>query len=378
MGECAAAPLRVGVLGTASIARKNARALARSGECELIAVASRSLARAQAWAEPLSLWFGGKAPRALGSYEELLALPELDAVYVPLPTSAHMVWVARAAAARKHVLLEKPVALSAQQFERMLDECREAGVRLMDGTMFVHHPRHHALLQLLASDDAPIGGYPTRITSNFSFRGDENFFKSNIRTSADADSLGCIGDLGWYCIRLALTVFGWQKPTAVRAIVNRHVGGDGGVPTDVDAQITFGSTPSGESRVLKFHASFHHTFRQTFEIETTGDRLISCGDFVLPKSELGAEPLVLRTSLKLVDLDTRVNTIDERIDVGPACQESLMWDAFAVGCREGLSGGSMDWEIAALRTQAVCDAVMAALKLDGAVMDLGTMPGWTE
>ena len=165
--------------------------------------------------------------------------------------------------------------------------------------------------------------------------------------------------------------------------------------------------------MLKFHASFHHTFRQTFEIETTGDRLISCGDFVLPKSELGAEPLVsrtlrrqrhpdgslamlsgalarvahcpnldtlqvLRTSLKLVALDTRVNTIDERIDVGPACQESLMWDAFAVGCREGLSGGSMDWEIAALRTQAVCDAVMAALKLDGAVMDLGTMPGWTE
>jgi len=149
--------LRIGILGTANIARKNARAIHKSRRCELIAIASRRPERATEWAQSVAPWFGPGGVRAYGSYDELLACADIDAVYVPLPTALHATWVRRVADAKKHVLLEKPVALSAAAFLELVQYCRARGVRVMDGTMFVHHPRHASLLTLLDPADAGLG-----------------------------------------------------------------------------------------------------------------------------------------------------------------------------------------------------------------------------
>ena len=109
---------RFGVLGTANIARKIANAISRSKNASLHAIASRSLDKARAWGAEFSV------PVAFGSYEELLACPEVDAVYIPLPTSMHLEWSVKAANAGKHVLCEKPVCGNAADMRAIVDACK--------------------------------------------------------------------------------------------------------------------------------------------------------------------------------------------------------------------------------------------------------------
>ena len=164
-----ASPLvvRVGIVGAASIAKKNARAIQRSERCALVAVASRTMAKAEAWVAELGF---GAACRCVEGYEHLLAAADVDAVYVPLPTSLHLDFVVKAAAAGKHVLVEKPVGRTAAEVRAMVDACRAAGVALLDGTMFVHHARFEQMDRLFADEQF---WAPTRVSSAFTFWGDE-------------------------------------------------------------------------------------------------------------------------------------------------------------------------------------------------------------
>ena len=114
--------------------------------------------------------------------------------------------------------IPKPVARSAEELEVMLAACAEAGVQFMDGVMFMHHARMSKMDTFLRGDPYGDFGEVQRVTSGFSFMGDEDFFKSNIRASSSGDPLGCLGDLGWYCVRFGLFAFGWgNKPLAVSA-----------------------------------------------------------------------------------------------------------------------------------------------------------------
>ena len=102
--------------------------------CEVVAIASRDADRGRSDAERLGI------PRVHGSYEALLADPEVDAVYVPLPNHLHAEWTIAAARAGKHVLCEKPLAMTAADAERMVEACRVAGVLLMEAFMYRLHP----------------------------------------------------------------------------------------------------------------------------------------------------------------------------------------------------------------------------------------------
>ena len=118
--------IRWGVMGTANIANIVLPALVAAPGCEVLACASRSDEKAKAWAAERNI------PRAYGSYQQLLADPDIDAVYIPLPTTLHVEWVHKAAAAKKHILVEKPVALTAEDARAMVEACDTAGVLLMD------------------------------------------------------------------------------------------------------------------------------------------------------------------------------------------------------------------------------------------------------
>jgi predicted dehydrogenase len=139
--------IRFGVIGCADIARKVSRAISLSPNATLYAVGSRTLSKAQTFAKSNNFPYDAKV---YGSYEEVLDDPNVDAVYVPLPTSLHLRWAVLAAKKGKHVLLEKPVALNAVEFDEIVVACESSGVQLMDGTMWMHNPRTAKMKEFLS------------------------------------------------------------------------------------------------------------------------------------------------------------------------------------------------------------------------------------
>ena len=169
--------VRIGIMGCASIAKKNARAIIRSERCTLVAVASRELPKAEALCDELKLF---PSVRRIEGYAALLADKGIDAVYILLPTKLHKEWVLKAAAAGKHILVEKPVGVNANEVSEMIAACRAANVAFMDGTMFVHHQRFKQIDRLFADTTWD----PKRVTSAFTFAAPIDFLAGgNIRTN---------------------------------------------------------------------------------------------------------------------------------------------------------------------------------------------------
>lgn len=274
---------RWGILSAAAIARKNWKSILLSGNGSVTAVASRSLNRAQQFIEECNREVSSPCPvAAVESYEDLLSRDDVDAVYVPLPTGIRKEWVLKAAKAGKHVLCEKPVAINADDAQEMIAACRDAGVQFMDGVMFDHSTRMDGLRDTIA--DAATFGTLRRIQTHFSFCGDESFEESNIRASTGLEPHGCLGDLGWYCIRFTIGMMDGQLPTHVAARTLRSVGAtvnpdgseSGGVPGEFSGELYFES-----GATAGFYCSFLSSNQQTATI--SGDRgYVTVDDFVLP------------------------------------------------------------------------------------------------
>ncbi len=201
--------LRWGVLSTADIARKKwipgvRRAPEQRGE--VVAIGSRDEDVARRVADELAI------PRAHGSYEELLADPEVDAVYIPLPNHLHLEWTLAAARAGKHVLCEKPLALAAADAEQMVRACESAGVRLMEAFMYRLHPSWRAVRELIASGRI---GRLQSVQSWFSYYNDD---PTNIRNKVAAGG-GALMDIGCYSINLSRMLFGAEPERVESSIV---------------------------------------------------------------------------------------------------------------------------------------------------------------
>jgi predicted dehydrogenase len=210
MGGTISAPsrLRWGVLSTASIARnKWIPGVRRGMRGEVVAIGSRDGGAARRVAQELAI------PRAHESYEALLADPDVDAVYIPLPNHMHLEWTLAAARAGKHVLCEKPLALTAADAERMVAACDEAGVVLMEAFMYRLHPSWVAVRDIVAS--GRIGRLQT-IQSWFSYYNDDATNIRNIRAAGG----GALYDIGCYSINLSRMLFG-AEPARVDAEVVR-------------------------------------------------------------------------------------------------------------------------------------------------------------
>ena len=205
------------------------------------AVASRSVAKAKSFVDQCEAEVPqGQAVAALGSYEELLARDDVDAVYIPVPTGIRKDWVVAAARAGKHVLCEKPAGNNAHEVQEMIDACDDSGVQFMDGVMLDHSSRLMAIRKALADEKAI--GKLRRIQTHFSFPGDLEFQRSNIRTDVTLEPHGCLGDLGWYCIRLTLWAVGLKLPKYVTARTITSLQGkdsDGEVPGEFSAEMQF-------------------------------------------------------------------------------------------------------------------------------------------
>ena len=214
------APLRLGILGCANIARQFIRDVRPSPAVQLCAVASRSAATATAFAAENGI------PRALPRYEALLDDPGIDAVYIPLPNSLHAEWAVRALRAGKHVLCEKPLALGRAEAQAMFDAARQAGRMLLEAYPWWFQPQTGALVQLL--HDGTLGQVRS-VQASFGFTVGRP--ETNIRLKPELGG-GALLDAGSYPMSLIRLVLG----SAPDRVLAHSIWADSGV--DIATQAT--------------------------------------------------------------------------------------------------------------------------------------------
>jgi predicted dehydrogenase len=328
------ARVRWGVLGAAAIAlRRVIPAMQRSKSCEVVAIASRDAAKAEATARALGI------PRSYGSYQALLADPEVEAIYNPLPNHLHAEWTLLAATAGKHVLCEKPLAMSAQEAREMVDGCARAGVRLMEAFMYRLHPQWARVRSIVA--EGRLGELVT-IQSFFSYW---NLDPRDIRNIPKYGGGGLM-DIGCYCINVPRMLFG-AEPNRVRASIRR----DPVFGTDV---LTSATMEFGEHQAT-FTCSTQAEPDQRVHVVGTEGRLLVEIPFNIPGD---------RTTRLLLTSggDPPVAPNTEVIEIPPADQYTLQGDQFSAAV---LSGGDLpipsDDAIGNMRT---IEMVLAADGLD--------------
>ncbi len=226
-------PLRFGILGAANIARQFTRGVAGSALVAVAAVASRKAETARAFADELGI------PHAHASYEALLADPQIEAVYIPLPNDLHAEWAVKACAAGKHVLCEKPLAVRVVDAQAMLAAARTHGVHLAEAYPYMSQPQTLKLREWLAAGAI---GRVQMISAAFGFRlvapdGTPLIDATNIRLLPERGG-GALLDAGTYAMSLARIAAG-ERPTRVQATMRRT---RTGVDQTVAATLEF---PSG-------------------------------------------------------------------------------------------------------------------------------------
>ena len=200
--------IRWGVLGVANIAvKKVIPAMQRGEQAEIAAIASRDQSRATNAARALGI------PTAYGSYEELLDDPTIEAVYIPLPNHLHVPWTIRAAERGKHVLCEKPIALSAPEAETLIDARDRYKVLIQEAFMIRTHPQWIKAVDL--ARDGTLGRVES-ILGHFSYH---NVDASNVRNIAEMGGGGLM-DIGCYLVHAARWITG-REPRHVSSLVDR-------------------------------------------------------------------------------------------------------------------------------------------------------------
>jgi predicted dehydrogenase len=197
-----------GVLGVARIATQKVIPAMQQGEwSEVTAIASRDLAKAQTAAASLGI------PRAYGSYEELIADPEIEAIYNPLPNHLHVPWTTRAAEAAKHVLCEKPIARNADEAVPLIAVRDRTGVHIQEAFMVRTHPQWLRAVEIARSGRL---GDVRSISGFFSYFNRDPANVRNVRAYGG----GALLDIGCYLINTARFVFG-REPQRVAATIER-------------------------------------------------------------------------------------------------------------------------------------------------------------
>ena len=357
--------LRIGFLSTAGIGKKNWKAILHSGNSVVAAVASRDKNKSLDFiadcqrAHPFE-----QVPAAFGSYAELLACPEVDAVYVPLPTGLRKEVVVAAARQGKHVLCEKPCAANLGELNEMLAACEKHAVQFLDGVMFMHNVRLPKIRALL--DDGSSVGPIRRIASAFSFYpASEDFFRANIRADGALEPAGCAGDLGWYSIRFALWALHWQLPESVSGkILNQSekLPGRASTPTEFAATLHYAGGVT-----VEFYASFLAAKQQW--VFVSGQKgWLRLPDFVHPFN--GYEPS-FELNEKWVTVPGEVPCPPGGDPMGfghPTAQDTRLWRNFA----DQIFSGRLnhDWTMWARRTQTVLDACLQSAQAGGRPVSL--------
>lgn len=259
--------LRLGILSTANIASTIFHGVAQLDNVTAVAVASRTIEKAETFAKRHGI------PKTC-EYPALIEDPDVDAVYIPLPTALAGAWAVRAAQAGKHVLVDKPFD-SAKTVRAIVAAADEKGVVFMDGTHFVHTQRAKEVMRLIgAGRIGRVRGVVASFTVPLELAGD-------IRKDASLEPQGAIGDLGWYCARAAVAFLGTGTTRDIREVV--CVGsrfGEGEVVNNARGVVVF-----DDGRTLDFDCAFDEIVMRQ-RVEVVGERGAMRWDgFVVPDEQ---------------------------------------------------------------------------------------------
>jgi predicted dehydrogenase len=319
--------VRWGVLGVARIAVNRVIPAMQKGEhSEVVGIASRDAGRAQDAARELGI------PKAYGSYEEMLADPEIEAIYNPLPNHLHVPWSIRAAEAGKHVLCEKPIGMNVAETLQLIAARNRAGVKMGEAFMITSHPQWQRIIELVRAG---------RIGKLRSAVGTFSYFKleaDNIRNIREYGGGGLM-DIGCYPIKTSRMVFG-EEPVQVSAAIVRDPR-FGNIDMLTSAILEF---PSGH---CIFTCSTQIMLQQSMRFYGTDGRL---------EPEIPFNAAINRISRIYIDdgrdLDGGGRVVEE---IAPCDQYTIQGDLFSRAIREG---GEVPVPLEdALRNMAVIDAV---------------------
>jgi D-xylose 1-dehydrogenase (NADP+, D-xylono-1,5-lactone-forming) len=243
--------VRWGLLSTANINKALIAPLQRAARSELVAVASRDSDKATAYAKEHGI------PKAYGTYEALLADPEIDAIYNPLPNLLHREWTVKAADAGKSVLCEKPLVTTLADFDQVQQAAERNGVTIFEAFMYLHHPQARKLVELVQAGKL---GTVQQINSWFHFYLPPER-ATNIRLSAQLHG-GSLWDVGVYPNSVALAIANaagaGEAPVSVWA---SQIVGESGVDVAMRAQIEFAN-----GLVAQISSGFRTPFREALHV----------------------------------------------------------------------------------------------------------------
>lgn len=327
-----------GIISTADIGLKKViPGIMRSTHSEVVAIASRDGDRAKAAASQLNI------PRACSSYQEMLELPEIDAVYNPLPNHLHVDLTLRAAAAGKHVLCEKPIGLNAEDAARLRSV--PPNIIVAEAFMVRYHPQWLRAREVVRSGEL---GDVRAVRALFSYH---NTDPSNVRNQADIGG-GAILDIGCYPVTGGRFFFE-AEPKRVIALVDR----DPTFGTDRQASVI---ADFGDGRMLEFLVSTQLVGAQNIEIMGTCGRL----EIPIPYNAPADQHCAL-----IVDKGESMDGTLARREVLPACdQYTEQAEAFALAV---LDEQALAWGIEdSIRSMQVLDAIFAS-EQSGGWVDVG-------
>lgn len=245
--------LKWGILSTAEIARKAMiPAIQAAQNAELFGIASVSKAPSELAAE-------FDVVKTYQDFYDLLDDPDIDVVYIPLPNAMHKKWVIEAAKRGKHVLCEKPAALTLADTIEIVNACEENGVQWMEGFMYQHHPQHQRVKEMIAQGEI---GEVKHIEAIFTFSLDLQ--ERNIRLNPELGG-GCLFDVGCYCIHSSLFLLE-EEPKAV--YVNGSIHPKLGVETSATGLMTF-----ADGKTASFHCGFEEPFVHQYRVYGTKGRI---------------------------------------------------------------------------------------------------------
>ena len=231
-----------GILSTAHINRRIIPAIQQSSRGFLAGVASRDLNKASTYATSWNI------PKANGSYEALLAEPDIQVIYISLPNNLHAEWIIKSLEAGKQVLCEKPMCLSLSEMDSVEDACSRTGNFVMEGFMHLHHPQTHLWKSIL--DSGTLGDIHS-LRSTFSFNLERP--ADNYRWHAAAGG-GALWDVGVYPVSLFQYLVG-ESPVSVMASMYE----ENGIDQSTSAQLTYTGGRTGQ---------FFISFRSSFSTDT--------------------------------------------------------------------------------------------------------------
>src|SRR5687767_8487331 len=204
--------LKLGIMGTGNIAGQFCMGTLASPRIQLAAVGSRSTEAARAFAERFDI------PGAHGSYDALLSARDVDAIYLSLPNSMHHEWTIKALRAGRHVLCEKPLAVTSAEAEEMFEVARRTGKVLVEAFMYVSHPQTKRVIEVINSGAI---GELRLIRSSFCYR--TSRMEGNIRFDPRLAG-GALMDVGCYCTHFARMIAG-AEPDSISAVGTLHPSG---------------------------------------------------------------------------------------------------------------------------------------------------------